>query len=152
MSVYSKQACHVCKVDRALQYLVEAVCDACARLLTRWVASPSFVNLPSLFETPFTTVAVGDTDDQVPTLIPTYDVFKEMWERVMIISPLEFRWVDFDLHDYWDVDYVSFVHTHMTQAVDMWEVDEVTKKSSLFFDVKFFLATLENLYEYSVNN
>lgn len=82
------------------------------------------------------------------TVMPTYSVYCDTWKNAWRVNPLDFKWLNYDKSDTLAhrviMEYMEAVINVMKEQITIWEVDNNTKGSLLFYCFnEFYMALLE---------
>lgn len=133
--------CYVCERDAVLRFIKSDLIKTQAKLVEVW-------------EKGIESAAYDDISTKVVenTVIPTYDEYNSIWERIMNISPLLYSWWTFDIHGGFDREYVIDVYHTLSEQTLMWGVDEYTKNHELYQLIVLFLTKIIRLKNHTFIN
>lgn len=144
------EVCQVCRFNRTLKVLKEAIAELQSELRVEWKGA-RIVQLDEHI------IEEGNFDWFIlnrrgtPTVIPSYNGYSSLWEKAIIVNPLEVDWILFDVHDQWDIEYLHSIVPILNDQRDLWENDSDTTEASIMKMFAKFIRSLTRLMVFSNN-
>lgn len=147
--------CHVCMHSMTLKRLKTIVMDTQTELRFDWRMSP----LIHLDDHVTPRDSNGNTDcwfvlgeGGKATVIPSYVASDKTWERAFFVNPLEVDWMQFDLHDPTDMDYLISSVEILNDMKDLWINDTDTRNHHVMVGFTRFTGALKRLLIFASNS
>jgi len=76
------------------------------------------------------------------SVIPAFWLYEHAWNRSDVKSPFRKNWVEFDFRDESEMFYVKGIIEVMREQLEMWGVDEASRKSLLYSNFEGYIDSL----------
>lgn len=112
-------ACPVCKANVYLKGFIAKLLEQQIKLNELWMQYEGYKDHSNTWAWKLSI----RNDDGTTTVLPSYDVFQDIWKSSMLVSPLQYPWQAFDLHDRFDTDYLHDVLMVLDEQRNIWKSD-----------------------------